>query len=172
MRSGEWYWIEIPRGLPELDALCALVGEARAGKSNLLDVIAFLGDATRDDLAPALDERGGFDRVIFRGAPEKRPTVSIEVEAAVTKNSSHRATDTYVLSFSLGPLGGRSKSYFLRRSETFAFKRTAGPGRRITVKGGKITFHRPEGGERTASLREGMRVEVAERVSPPAGVAP
>ena len=51
-----------------LAPLNILVGPNGAGKSNLLDVIAFLGDATRDDLAPALDERGGFDRVIFRNA--------------------------------------------------------------------------------------------------------
>lgn len=141
-----------------LGALNVLVGPNGAGKSNLLDVIAFLGDATRDDLAPALDHRGGFGRVLFRGAKGRQQAISIEVEAAVTRNSSLRATDTYTLEFSSdGLASGRSEKqrYYLRRAETFAFKRTAGPGRRITVQGGQITFHKPEGGENTARLREG-----------------
>lgn len=141
-----------------LGPLNVLVGPNGAGKSNLLDVIAFLGDATRDDLAPALDRRAGFDRVVFRGADERQSAISIEVEAAVTKNSSLVATDSYKLRFSANKLAtGRSgnRLYSLRRVETFAFKRTAGPGRRITVRGGRITFHKPEGGEDTASLREG-----------------
>jgi predicted ATPase len=137
-----------------LAALNVLVGPNGAGKSNLLDAIAFLGDATRDDLAPALEGRGGFDRVLFRGSPA-RDKIAIEVEAAVTKNSSMRATDNYSLSFYRRKLRGRSEDYFLGREETFAFKRTAGPGRRITVDGNRITFHKPQGEERTASLREG-----------------
>jgi len=137
-----------------LAALNVLVGPNGAGKSNLLDVIAFLGDATRDDLAPALETRGGFDRVRFRGSPA-RDAISIEVEAAVTRNSSLRATDNYTLSFFRRPLRGRTEVYLLRREESFAFKRTAGPGRRITVDGNRITFHRPQGPEQTASLREG-----------------
>jgi predicted ATPase len=63
-----------------LGALNVLVGPNGAGKSSLLDVIAFLGDAIREDLAPALDRRGGFDRVLFRGADDDR--IGIEVEAA------------------------------------------------------------------------------------------
>lgn len=141
-----------------LGAVNVLVGPNGAGKSNLLDVIAFLGDATREDLAPALDRRAGFNRVVFRGAKERRPAISIEVEAAVTRNSSLRATDSYTLRVSSANLApGRSEQprYFLRRAEAFAFKRTAGPGRRIIVKGGHITFHKPEGGEDVANLREG-----------------
>ncbi|MGW0506103.1 AAA family ATPase [Micromonospora sp. NPDC003241] len=156
-----------------LRALNVLVGPNGAGKSNFLDVIAFLGDATRDDLAPALDRRAGFDRVVFRAAKGSRQAISIEVEAAVTKNSSLKATDTYTLEFSsdkLRPGRGEKERYYLRRAESFAFKRTAGPGRRITVKGGLITFHKPEGGEDTASLREGsLGLSTLPKLSPEEG---
>ena len=118
-----------------LAALNVLVGPNGAGKSNLLDVIAFLGDATREDLGPALERRGGFDRVLFRGGGDQRPSSTIEVEAAVTKNSNLRATDNYQLGVSRGKLRGQTDRYYLLRSETFAFKRTAGPGRRIAVSG-------------------------------------
>ncbi|WP_307821015.1 AAA family ATPase [Micromonospora humidisoli] len=156
-----------------LGALNVLVGLNGAGKSNFLDVIAFLGDATRADLAPALDRRAGFDRVAFRDARGARQTISIEVEAAVTRNSSLKATDTYTLEFSSDKLkSGRSERerYYLRRAESFAFKRTAGPGRRITVEGGLITFHKPEGGEDTASLREGsLGLSTLPKLSPEDG---
>lgn len=133
-----------------LRPLNVLVGPNGSGKSNLLDVIAFLGDAIRTDLGPALDLRGGFERVRFRGT-RSTPKISIDVEASVTKNSSAGATDTY----SLVVTRGRSKERpALRREERFEFKRTAGPGRRITVEGSTITYNRGEG-ERTASLREG-----------------
>ncbi|MFV2098628.1 AAA family ATPase [Micromonospora sp. LOL_014] len=138
-----------------LAALNVLVGPNGAGKSNLLDVIAFLGDATREDLGPALERRGGFDRVLFRGGGDQRSSITIEVEAAVTKNSNLRATDNYQLGVSRGKLRGQTERYFLQRSETFAFKRTAGPGRRIAVSGNQVTFHGPEGEQRTGNLREG-----------------
>lgn len=155
-----------------LGALNVLVGPNGAGKSNLLDVIGFLGDATRDDLAPAFDRRAGFNRVLFRGVKGRRQEITIEVEAAVTRNSSPRATDNYTLTMSLNRLtstGGRER-HLLRRAETFAFKRTAGPGRRITVQGGKVTFYRPEGGENTASLREGsLGLSTLPKLSPGEG---
>ncbi|GAA3726859.1 AAA family ATPase [Plantactinospora mayteni] len=148
-----------------LAALNVLVGPNGAGKSNLLDVIAFLGDAIRDDLGPALDRRGGFERILFRGTKPGN-AISVEVEAAVTKNSNTRTTDNYSLEFSLGKLRTKRNPrnpglreplrdrFYLRRSEAFMFKRTAGPGRRIEVKGSEITFN-VGGKESTASLREG-----------------
>jgi predicted ATPase len=137
-----------------LAALNVLVGPNGAGKSNLLDVIAFLGDAIREDLEPALDRRGGLERVRFRGPGKRSQTVAIEVEAAVTKNSSLRATDNYSLTFSRGHTRSQPERLLLRRTETFVFKRTAGPGRRIAINGSTITFS-TGGKERTASLREG-----------------
>lgn len=132
-----------------LRPLNVLVGPNGSGKSNLLDVIAFLGDAIRTDLGPALALRGGFERVRFRGV-RNNPRISIEVEASVTKNSSARATDNYSLVISRG----RSRQPALKREERFEFKRTAGPGRRITVEGSTITYVHGRAA-RTVSLREG-----------------
>jgi predicted ATPase len=153
-----------------LAALNVLVGPNGAGKSNLLDVVAFLGDAIREDLEPALARRGGFERVLFRAA-KRPPTVSIEIEAAVTRNSNLRATDNYSLTFSAGELRSRAPraDSFLRRSETFAFKRTQGPGRRIAVSGSTVTYS-TGATERTASLREGsLGLSTLPKLSPEEG---
>ncbi|WP_344136393.1 AAA family ATPase [Luedemannella flava] len=141
-----------------LQPLNVLVGPNGAGKSNLLDVIAFLGDSVRDDLEPALGRRGGFERVFFRGARSKGvKKIVIEIEAALTKNSSRKTTDHYTLSIRQGSVparsGKRARTYLIRE-ETFLFKRTAGPGRRISIAGGGVTFTTGEH-EHKGSLREG-----------------
>jgi predicted ATPase len=142
-----------------LEPLNVLVGPNGAGKSNLLDVIGFLGDSVREDLGPALAKRGGFDRVCFRGKIDGPRQVVIEVEAAVTKNSSRAATDNYTLDFQVLRIrrirSDNAPRRYLRRRETFLFKRTAGPGRRITVSGGDITVMDGDETTTTGTLREG-----------------
>ncbi|MDP4512130.1 AAA family ATPase [Nonomuraea turcica] len=44
-----------------------LVGPNGAGKTNVLEVFRFLADIVRTDLVPAMDERGGFERLVFHG---------------------------------------------------------------------------------------------------------
>lgn len=120
-----------------LGPLNVLVGPNGSGKSNLLDVIRFLGDSVRSDLGPALDVRGGFENVLFRGAKTRR--IAIEIEAQVTQHSSPTARDVYSLSFRyLGATRTRRSYLTLTREESFQFKRTAKQGRRITIKGGQI----------------------------------
>ncbi|TFV76637.1 ATPase [Blastococcus sp. CT_GayMR19] len=140
-----------------LSALNVLVGPNGAGKSNLLDIFAFLGDAVREDLAPAIVARGGFDQIRFRGNRKSTGSkVVLQVEAAVTKNSNERATDNYSLEFDVGTLSQRSGSrgaQVLRRSESFLFKRTTGPGRRITVSGRRISFYKGDEPKRAAQER-------------------
>jgi predicted ATPase len=152
-----------------LQPLNVLVGPNGAGKSNLLDVIAFLGDSVREDLEPALRRRGGFERVLFRGDREGPPRIIVEVEAAVTKNSSTKATDNYSLTIFQGRVRRSSEDLYLIREETFLFKRTAGPGRRISVTGSDISFV-TEKEERTASLREGsLGLATLPKLSPEQG---
>lgn len=126
----------------ELGALNVLVGANGAGKSNFLDVLQFLGDSVRDDIAGAVQARGGLDRIVFRGGEEVRRTVSIRVEAAVTRNSNRNATDNYELTFKPVKVLRRGTRNDIRagltRSEKFLFKRTAGPGRRITLEGSDL----------------------------------
>jgi len=117
----------------DLGAVNVLVGPNGAGKSNLLDVIEFLGDSVREDLAPALRNRGGYDRVYFRG--ETSGSIRIRVYAHVTSYSSEAATDEYSLTFRRQ----RMKPHeIIARWETFKFKRYQGPGRRITINGSKV----------------------------------
>lgn len=125
----------------ELKPLNVLVGPNEAGKSNFLDLIEFLGDSARDDLAGALEKRGGYERVRFRGRPEPK-AISISVEANVTKYSSETARDEYDLRFfsrgiSRPSSSERSERALLVRSEELVFKRVKGRGRRISVKGDK-----------------------------------
>lgn len=115
----------------ELGPINVLVGPNAAGKSNVLDVLAFLGDASGSDLQPALERRGGFERVRFRGKAKGRRAVEIRLEAQLTKFSSPSAPDEYSLSFDF-KRGG------IERTEEFAFKRTRGKGRRIGLQGSKL----------------------------------
>lgn len=121
-----------------LGPLNVLVGPNEAGKSNFLDLIEFLGDSAREDLAGALNERGGYDRVRFRGE-DATGGVAIKVKANVTTHSSESAPDEYDLTFwsrRMKASGGQ----FLLRNEDLTFKRTQGRGRRIKVSGEKAEF--------------------------------
>ncbi len=133
-----------------LHGLNVLVGPNGAGKSNLLDVIRFLGDAARDDLVPALTQRGGADRVVFRGgdgstSPAKRPIrrrFTISVKAVVTKYATPTAPDEYRLTASFigsaNQAAGVSAPEAVSRYESFTFKRYGGAGRRLTLTGTKF----------------------------------
>lgn len=157
----------------ELQPLNVLVGPNEAGKSNFLDLIEFLGDSARLDLAEALQMRGGMERVRYRGV-ENPGAVSIHVSANVTRYSSVNAPDEYDLSFSSRRLSeGRT---VLIRNEEFAFKRTQGRGRRITVKGDQAEFI-DEGGaskleRRSLSLRkDSLALSTLQRLPPKQGGA-
>lgn len=130
----------------ELQPLNVLVGPNASGKSNFLDLIAFLGDAVREDLRPAIERRGGFEHVAFRGGERQTQarTVEITVEAIVTRYASDKARDAYTLRFSEGKIlerpHGRAMAV-LRRDEEFRFKRTQGSDRRLTINGTKFTVY-------------------------------
>jgi len=117
----------------ELGPLNVLVGPNGAGKSNLLEVIGFLGDLARLDLAPAIDRHGGWEALRFRGlGKQASPQIHIAVEAQVTRFSSKQARDRYDLSFEVAQDG-------IFRTEEFQFKRLQGRGRRITIAGDTFT---------------------------------
>ena len=70
----------------ELDPLTVLVGPNASGKSNLLDILGFLGDAVRDGLETAITQRGGIDS-IGRRSPTGRvlgPEIGFQFENATT----------------------------------------------------------------------------------------
>lgn len=135
-----------------------LVGPNAAGKSNLLEVIQFLGDTTRLDLLGAIKRHGGYRRIRFRGGDTSNDggskprtlraqtprRVRIRVDAQVTQHASENALDEYTLEFWVGRTyqAGASEAAgaidFLKRSEAFKFKRTKGRGRRIRVSGQRV----------------------------------
>jgi predicted ATPase len=141
-----------------LGPLNVLVGPNASGKSNLLDVIQFLGDSVRTDLRPALDKRGGFHRVRFRDGVSS--PIKIEIEANVTKYSHLNARDVYTLSISLaGRLKPKAASddagrrLLISRRESFKSKRTQGRGRRITISGRRVQiFDETPKGEETREI--------------------
>ena len=67
----------------ELDPLTILVGPNASGKSNLLDVLRFVKDALRFDLAAAVSRREGMDGVARHGAEDGGSDVEVGMEAVV-----------------------------------------------------------------------------------------
>jgi predicted ATPase len=124
-----------------------LVGPNSSGKSTLLRVIQFLGDAARLQLSAAVEEHGGFNRLRTRASAvgEVRGPIHIRVEATVTQYAHDDALDEYELS--LNPVRG-VLGFF--HHESFRFKRTRGQGRRITLKGG--TLHIWDQGRRARQM--------------------
>ncbi|CPU61126.1 Putative ATPase [Mycobacteroides abscessus] len=156
-----------------LGSLNVLVGPNEAGKSNFLDLIEFLGDSARYDLAEALHLRGGIERVRFRGSDSTSGRVSIHVEANVTTNSSDTAPDEYELGFHTRRVSDERS--ILVRSEAFQFKRTRGRGRRITVSGDRAEFittieGRDSGREKDLPLRsDSLALSTLRRLPPKEG---
>jgi predicted ATPase len=116
-----------------LGPLNVLVGPNGAGKTNVLEVFRFLADVIRTDLQPALEARGGFDVIAFWGGQRPPASIRIRIKATWTTNSTVNAPDEY--SLAIRNVGGRK----LARDETFQFKRTQGRGRRITVRGQRVS---------------------------------
>jgi predicted ATPase len=146
-----------------LGPLNVLVGPNGSGKSNLLDVIQFLGDSVREDLGPALEKRGGLDRVFFRG--ETKGPLRIHVKANVTSYSHRDAPDEYTLSIPgiFGQTlptkeGGSQPRLFLRRTEQFTFKRFKGRGRRITINGAKVDVLDMQGEKPSKKSEPSLRI--------------
>lgn len=158
----------------DLAPLNVLVGANGSGKSTLLDVIQFLGDAVRFDLVPAVERRGGYTRLRFRGA---RGPIRITIRAAVTPHARDTSPDVYALSFHQVPRSGKRRGgdrlSILSRSEEFTFKRTKGAGRRLTIKGSKISVY--DSGKETAQRQllraESLGLSTLPRLAPDQGGA-
>lgn len=120
-----------------LGPLTVLVGPNGVGKSNVLKVFDFLAAIIRTDLQPALEERGGFDEVGFWGGDKPPTSMVIHLKADWTTHASIKAPDEYSLTIRRRSTPNSRDSYTLSRQESFAFKRTQGRGRRITIAGGE-----------------------------------
>jgi predicted ATPase len=139
-----------------LAPLNVLVGPNGSGKTNLLEVFRFLADVINTDLEPALDGRGGYDRVVFLGGDRVPAAIRIKLRATWSTHSSASAPDEYEIRIERRSRGAGAWS--LSRKETFQFKRTQGRGRRISVSGEKASIvqidkDRNESPERTFGIR-------------------
>ncbi|MFL0588076.1 AAA family ATPase [uncultured Sphingomonas sp.] len=130
----------------ELRPLNVLVGPNGAGKTNLLKAFQFLGEIARQELLPAVQSVGGYDNLFYRGPNPSGTTIKISLKGLITKYATENAPDEYKLSFwrrnsrqiRVGERTLRTPE-FLQRIEEIVFKRFAGQGRRITLRGGKGT---------------------------------
>jgi len=119
-----------------LGPVSVLVGPNASGKTNLLRVIAFLGDLVRRDLAGAIELHGGWSRLRFRDGTNA--PIVISVKALITRHARESAPDEYELRFAQRPTVLGPRRALLSRRETFTFKRVKGRGRRISIKGGSV----------------------------------
>ncbi|MDH6625676.1 putative ATPase [Streptomyces sp. LBL] len=81
-----------------LGALTVMVGPNAAGKSNVFHALEFLRGVSHDGIASALTERGGFERVAFRGGPKPVSRITIGVEGIWSEFASEESPDRYELS--------------------------------------------------------------------------
>ena len=135
--------VEVP-----LAPLTVLVGPNGSGKTNVLNILRFLASTVRFDLAAAIDEWGGFDYVRRQDGRSPRARVTLGIQGIVTRHASATAPDDYRLAFNQTSKGA------LSREESFAFKRTKGQGRRITVSGKMVEIRRDDVDDASPKTRE------------------
>ncbi|UZJ33835.1 AAA family ATPase [Streptomyces endophytica] len=103
-----------------LGPLTVMVGPNAAGKSNVLHALEFLGEVTRKDIEPALEERGGFDVLAFRGGRRPVSRITVGFEGIWSDFASEDAPDRYELSVSRTRLPDESRErYTTYRREHF-----------------------------------------------------
>ena len=77
----------------ELEPLTVLVGPNASGKSNLLDLVGFLGDTARDGLEAAIKARGGINSIIRRDPNKAVSGLEVGLRREVPLASPPRAVE-------------------------------------------------------------------------------
>jgi len=57
-----------------------LIGRNNCGKSNIIDVLSFLSDGTKDKLTKIFDKRGGYKEIVFNGNIESNIEIKADFE--------------------------------------------------------------------------------------------
>jgi predicted ATPase len=131
----------------DLKPLTVLVGPNAAGKSNILDCLAFLADVIREGtIRNALDLRGGFGDVVWGGDINRSVIISMAGQLTPGQNNSFK----YTIKFRGPALRIQEESGFL-------------PG----SKDGKFTFQRDENtvkyNDSTSSVPDGTGISISQR---------
>lgn len=122
-----------------LGPLTVLSGPNAAGKSNVLQSLEFLGDVARTGIEEALEKRGGFDVLAFRGGRNPVSRISVGVEGLWSDFASEEAPDRYELSVSRPrlPEGSRER-YAMYRRERFVQHPAQGTETSVELTSGSV----------------------------------
>jgi predicted ATPase len=101
-----------------LPQLCVFIGRNGSGKSTFFDVFRFLGDALRDNVQIALNNRGGFGEVITRDSPEDSE-IFIEVKF---RNNGTQGKKSPLITYSIS-IGAKDNWTAYVKSEVLQFKK-------------------------------------------------
>ncbi|MEU1801388.1 AAA family ATPase [Streptomyces sp. NPDC019937] len=139
-----------------LGPLTVMVGPNAAGKSNVLHALEFLGDVSRKGIEEAVEKRGGFDVLAFRGGPKPVSRFTVGVEGIWSDFASEEAPDRYELSVSQRRLPEpRHREHVLSRQERLVQHPTTQAEMSAELASDSIVVHSPsETGrpEATASI--------------------
>jgi predicted ATPase len=112
-----------------LGPLTVLVGFNASGKSNFLDALRFVADALRTSLGQAVSERGGLDKLLFRGSTAVADSFEIELSVMLPpRDGGEPAAARYAFEVAPDPRGDLP---VLVRSESVRFEQVDRPVARI-----------------------------------------
>ncbi|QCB25033.1 AAA family ATPase [Streptomyces sp. SS52] len=122
-----------------LGPLTVLSGPNAAGKSNVLQSLEFLGDVAQTGIEQALEKRGGFDVLAFRGGRTPVSRITVGVEGLWSDFASEEAPDRYELSVSRPrlPEGSRER-YAMYRREHFVQHPAEGAETSVELTSGSV----------------------------------
>ncbi|NJP72073.1 AAA family ATPase, partial [Streptomyces sp. C1-2] len=142
-----------------LGPLTVLSGPNAAGKSNVLQSLEFLGDVARTGIEQALDKRGGFDVLAFRGGRKPVSRITVGVEGLWSDFASKEAPDRYELSVSRPRLPEGSREPYARyRRERFVQHPAQGCATSVELTGGSVKVDSGLPGDRTAGTADIARM--------------
>lgn len=122
-----------------LGPLTVLSGPNAAGKSNVLQSLEFLGDVAETGVEQALERRGGFDVLAFRGGRRPVSRITVGVEGIWSDFASEEAPDRYELSVSRPRLPeGSDKPYTVYRRERFVQHPAQGAETSVKLAGSSV----------------------------------